>query len=141
MISVNQEEKIQFTKDGLSKESLVDIIQALDTHPSDDVCIVLFNLMKLFNKKKKHYSLGDLILKDPICQFIRKLFLTFFTFLFNSSRILSPVFFFISSFLTFFLYFCFLHALLHLLVISKKVQTYPTRHDLRDLLLIFSYYK
>ena len=73
MVSVNWEDKIQFKKDGLSKESLDDIVQALKMHPGGDVHIVLLDLMALFNKEKEHYSLRDLTLKDPICDFIRKL--------------------------------------------------------------------
>ena len=73
MVSVNREDKIRFIKDGLSKESLDNIIQTLETHPSGDVHIVLLDLMKLFNTEKERYSLGDLTIKDPVCQFIRKL--------------------------------------------------------------------
>ena len=73
MISVNREDKIRFIKDGLSKESLDDIVQALETHPSGDVHQVLLDLLELFNKEKERYSLGNLTLKDPVCQFIRKL--------------------------------------------------------------------
>ena len=73
MVSVNREDKIQFIKDGLSKEPLDNIIQALETHPSGDVHIVLLDLVQLFKKEKERYSLGDLTLKDPVCQFIRKL--------------------------------------------------------------------
>lgn len=73
MVSINREDKIQFIKDGLSKESLDDIVQTLETHPSGDVHIVLLQLMKLFNEEKERYSLGDLTLKDPVCQLIRKL--------------------------------------------------------------------
>ena len=43
-----------------------DIIQALETYPSGDVPIVLLDLMKLFKKEKKRYSLGDLTLKDLV---------------------------------------------------------------------------
>ena len=50
MISVNREDKIHFLKEGLSKEPLDDIIQALEAHPSKDV---LLDLVKLFNKKKR----------------------------------------------------------------------------------------
>ena len=57
----------------MSKESLHDIIQSLKMHPSRDVYIGLLNLMKLFNKEKEYYSLGDLTLKDLIYLFIRKL--------------------------------------------------------------------
>ena len=73
MISVNREDKIKFIKDGLSKESLDDIIQTLETHPSGDVHRILLDLMKIFNKEKERYCLGNLTLKDPVCQFIRKL--------------------------------------------------------------------
>ena len=73
LISINQEEKIHFIKDRLSKESLDDIIQAIDTHPNGDVHRILLNLVKLFNKEKEHYSLRNLMSKNPICQFIRKL--------------------------------------------------------------------
>ena len=37
MASINREDKIQFIKDGLSKESLDDILKTLETHPSGDV--------------------------------------------------------------------------------------------------------
>ena len=73
MVSVNREDKIRFIKDGLSKESLDNIVQALEMHPSGYVHGILLNLMKLFNKEKERFSLGDLTLKDPVCQFIRKL--------------------------------------------------------------------
>ena len=52
MISINQEDKIHFIKDELSKESLDDIIQALEMHSSGNVHRVLFDLVKLFNKEK-----------------------------------------------------------------------------------------
>ena len=67
MVSVNREDKICFIKDGLSKEPLDNIVQALETHPSGHVHGVLLDLMKLFNKEKERFSLGDLTLKDPIC--------------------------------------------------------------------------
>ena len=47
MILVNQEDKIHFIKDGLSKELLDDIIQALEMHPSGDVHRVFLDLIKL----------------------------------------------------------------------------------------------
>ena len=53
--------QIHFIKDGLSKESLDDIIQAFEMHFSENVHNVLLNLVKLFNKEKKRYSLGNLI--------------------------------------------------------------------------------
>ena len=67
MISVNREDKINFIKDGLSKEPLDDIVQALETHPCGLVQRCLLDLMELFNKEKERYSLGDLTLKDPVC--------------------------------------------------------------------------
>ena len=73
MVSINREDKIQFIKDGLSKESLDDIIQTLETHPSGDVHRVLLDLFDIFNKEKERYRLGNLTLKDPVFQFIRKL--------------------------------------------------------------------
>ena len=60
-------------KDGLSKESFDDIIQAFKTHLSGDIHCIFLDLVKLFNKEKEHYAFGNLTLKDPICQFIRKL--------------------------------------------------------------------
>ena len=73
MVSVNREDKIKFIKDGLSKEPLDNILQALETHPSGEVHIVLLDLFKLFTAEKERYSLGNLTLNDPVCQFIRKL--------------------------------------------------------------------
>jgi hypothetical protein len=37
MISINCEDKIQFIKDGLSKESLDNLLLTLETHPNGDV--------------------------------------------------------------------------------------------------------
>ena len=73
MISVNWEDKIRFINDGLSKESLDEIIWALETHPSRVVHRVLLDLVELFNIEKEHYNIRNLTLKDPIYQFIRKL--------------------------------------------------------------------
>ena len=73
MILVNQEDKICFIKDGLSKESLDDIIQTLETYPNGNIYCILLDLVKLFNKEKERYNLGNLTLKDLVCQFIRKL--------------------------------------------------------------------
>ena len=41
-------------KHGLSKESLNDIIQTFETHPSGDVHYILLDLVKLFNKEQEH---------------------------------------------------------------------------------------
>ena len=73
MVSVNREYKIKFVRDGMSKESLDDILRSLETHPSEyDQCEIQ-NLWKLFQKKNAQFSLGNLTLKDLVCQFIRKL--------------------------------------------------------------------
>ncbi|KAH9717199.1 hypothetical protein KPL71_021736 [Citrus sinensis] len=73
MVSVNREDKIKFVKDGMSKESLDDILRSLKTHPSGYVQCEIQNLWKLFQKESAQFSLGNLTLKDPVCQFIRKL--------------------------------------------------------------------
>ena len=73
MVSVNQEDKIQVIKDGLSKEPLDNIIQALETHLSGDVHIVFLNLLQLFKKEKEHYNIRDMTLKGIVFHFIRKL--------------------------------------------------------------------
>ena len=67
MVSINREDKIQFIKDRLSKESLDDIVQTLETHSSGDVHAILLDLMKIFNKEKERYCLRNLTLKDHIC--------------------------------------------------------------------------
>ena len=66
MVLVNQEDKIHFIKDGLSKESLDDIVQIVEMHPSGHVHSVILNLVKLFNKENECYSLGNLMLKGPV---------------------------------------------------------------------------
>ena len=73
MVSINREDKIRFIKDGLSKESLDNIVQTLETHPSGDVHRVLLALADLFFRKRDHYNLGNLTTQDPVCQFMRKL--------------------------------------------------------------------
>ena len=73
MVSVNREDKIKFVKDGMSKESLDDILRSLETHPSGYVQREIQNLWKLFQKESAQFSLGNLTLKDHVCQFIRKL--------------------------------------------------------------------
>ena len=73
MVSVNREDKIKFVKDGMSKESLDDILRSLETHPSGYVQREIQNFLKLFQKESAQFSLGNLTLKDLVCQFIRKL--------------------------------------------------------------------
>lgn len=72
-LSINREDKIRFIKDGLSKESLDDLLSTLETHPSGFVHRELLNLWQQFKKEQEQYSLGNLTLKDPVCQFLRKL--------------------------------------------------------------------
>ena len=73
MVSDNREDKIQFIRDGLNKESLDDILLSLETHPSGYVQGAILQLWPLFQKEHARYSLGNLTINDPVCQFIRKL--------------------------------------------------------------------
>ena len=73
MVSDNREDKIQFIRDGLNKESFDDIILSLKTHSSGYVQGVILQLWTLFQKECAGYSLGNLTINDPVCQFIRKL--------------------------------------------------------------------
>ena len=71
MVSINREDKINFIKDGLSKESLDNILLTLETHPCGVVQLELLKLWNLY--KDEQQRLGNLTEKDPVCQFIRKL--------------------------------------------------------------------
>ena len=73
MTSINRDDKINFIKDGMSKESLDNILLTLETHPSGDVQRVLLDLWPIFQDEHERYSLGNLTQKDPVCQFLRKL--------------------------------------------------------------------
>ncbi|XP_024039259.1 uncharacterized protein LOC112097899 [Citrus clementina] len=73
MVSDTREDKIKFVKDGMSKESLDDILRSLETHRSGIVQREIYNLWILFQKQSAQLSLGNLTQKDPVCQFIRKL--------------------------------------------------------------------
>ncbi|KAH9670241.1 Ribonuclease H [Citrus sinensis] len=73
MVSDNREDKIQFIRDGLNKESLDDILLSLETHPSGYMQRAILQLWPLFQKEHARYSLGNLTINDPVCQFIRKL--------------------------------------------------------------------
>jgi len=44
MLSINREDKIQFIKDRLSKESLDNLLLTLETHPSEDVYRAIHDL-------------------------------------------------------------------------------------------------
>ncbi|KAL6553812.1 hypothetical protein OROMI_019485 [Orobanche minor] len=70
--STNREDKIQFIKNGLNKENFDDIKNSLDTHPSG---LVHYGIRYLWDKFQPEYErrLGNLTLKDPVCQFVRKL--------------------------------------------------------------------
>ena len=73
MVSANREDKINFIKDGLCKESLDDVLLTPETHPSGDVHRHILRLCPQFQKEHERYSLDNLSLKDLVCQFIRKL--------------------------------------------------------------------
>ena len=72
-LSNNREVKINFIKDGLSKESLDDIRITLETHPCGKVQGELLALWHQFVDDQQLYSLGNLTKNDPVCQFVRKL--------------------------------------------------------------------
>ncbi|KAK9187312.1 hypothetical protein WN944_018704 [Citrus x changshan-huyou] len=68
MVSDNKEDKIQFIRDGLNKESLDDILLSLETHPSGYVQGAILQLWPLFQKEHARYSLGNLTINDSnIC--------------------------------------------------------------------------
>ena len=71
--SINREDKIQFIKDGMSKESLDNILLTLETHPCGLVQRELLSLWNQFKDEQQRFSLGNLTQNDPVCQFIRKL--------------------------------------------------------------------
>jgi hypothetical protein len=73
MISVNREDKIQFIKDGLGKGSLDNLLLTLETHPSGDVHRAIYDLWPQFHKEHNRLNLGNLTIKNPVCQFLRKL--------------------------------------------------------------------
>ena len=51
MVSINREDKIHFIKDGLSKESLDNLLLTLETHPRGDMHRVIHDLWPYFHKK------------------------------------------------------------------------------------------
>jgi len=51
MVSINREDKIQFIKDELSKESLDNLLVTLETHPSRDVHRAIHDLWPYFHKE------------------------------------------------------------------------------------------
>ena len=70
-VSNNREDKIGFIKNGLSKESLDNILLTLETHSSGHVHIELLRLWKQFQDER--HSLGNPTKKDHVSQFIKKL--------------------------------------------------------------------
>ena len=70
--SKNRYDKIGFIKNGLSKESLDDINLTLETHSCGMVQTHIIELWGQFRRECES-SLGNLTLKDPVCQFLRKL--------------------------------------------------------------------
>lgn len=70
--SRNRYDKIDFIKNGLSKESLDDIHLTLETHSCGTVQNHIIALWGQ-NRKEFAHSLGNLTLKDPVCQFSKKL--------------------------------------------------------------------
>ena len=58
MVSVNREDKIQFIKDSLSKESLDNLLLTLKTHPSGDVHRAIHDLWPQFHKNILDLVLG-----------------------------------------------------------------------------------
>ena len=73
MISDNREDKIQFIRDGLNKDSLDNIFLSLETHLSGYVQGAILQLCPLLQKEHARYSLGNLTINDIVCQFIRKM--------------------------------------------------------------------
>ena len=73
MVSDNREDKIQFIRDDLNKESMDDILLPLETHYSGYVQGAILQLWPLFQKEYARYSFRSLTINDLICQFIRKL--------------------------------------------------------------------
>jgi hypothetical protein len=51
MVSINHEDKIQFIKDGLIKESLDNLLSTLKTHPNEDVHCAVHDLWPHFYKE------------------------------------------------------------------------------------------
>ena len=73
MVSDSREDKIKFVKDGMSKESLDDILRSFETHRSGHVQYEIHRLWRLFQNESAQFNLGNLTQKDHVCQFIRKL--------------------------------------------------------------------
>jgi len=64
---------LKVDENGLSNESLDDIHQTLETHPSGDIHEVLFDLFQLFQNEKEHHLPNNLTINDPIYCFFKKI--------------------------------------------------------------------
>jgi hypothetical protein len=69
MVSINREDKIQFIKDGLSKESLDNLLVTFKTHLSGDVHRAIHDLWPHFHKEHDQLSLGNLTKKTMFVRF------------------------------------------------------------------------
>ena len=67
IVSDNREDKINFFKNGLSKESLDDILRSLKIHQSGHVQYEIHKLWRLFQKESTQFSLRNLTKKDIVC--------------------------------------------------------------------------
>jgi len=56
------------------RESLDNLLLTLKSHHSGDVHRAIHDLWPHFHKEHAHHSLENLTKKDPICQFLRKLY-------------------------------------------------------------------
>jgi hypothetical protein len=55
------------------RESLDNLLLTLKSHHSRDVHRAIHDLWPHFHKEHAHHNLGNLIKKDHVCQFLRKL--------------------------------------------------------------------
>ena len=67
MTSDNREDKIQFIRDDLNKESLDNMLLSLETDPSGYVQRAILQLWSLFQEECARYSLGNLTINDHVC--------------------------------------------------------------------------
>ena len=67
LMSDNKEDKIQFIRDDLNKESLNDILLSFKTHPNGYIQRAILQLWPLFQKEHARYSLGNLVINDNVC--------------------------------------------------------------------------
>jgi len=55
------------------KESLDNLLLTFETYSSGDVHRAIHDLWPQFHKEHDRLSLGNLTIKDPVCQFFKKL--------------------------------------------------------------------